>query len=98
MTLQLTKSQLQALAQELHTCLQYEHIDMVDKLLVCILHRLYKRIVNKLLDHRNKYALKLDDETALAFYIYFNDQIFSPTEFNDVTVKTICNSINKEHA
>lgn len=98
MQLQLTKSQLQALEQELYEVMQIDHIDMTDKLLVCILHRLYKRIVVKLLDLKSRYNLKLDDETALAFYIYYNDEIFNSTAFNDVTLKTICNNINKQYA
>ncbi len=98
MVLQLTKSQLQALEQELRESLAHEHFDMTDKLCVAILHRLYKRVVLKLLDLKNKYTVTLDDETAIAFYIYFNDCAFHPTEFNDHTLKTICNNINKLYA
>ncbi len=83
---------------ELEQVLAIPHIDMTDKLLVAILHRLYKKCVVKLLDLKKKYTLEMDAETALAFYIYFNDEKFNPANFTDITLKTICNSINQKYA
>jgi len=98
MTLHLTKAELQALEQKISIALNTEHKDIIDHLVIAILHKLYKRIIVKLLDLKKKYKLELDNETALAFFIYFNSEALILTEFNDITVKIICNTIDKQYA
>lgn len=98
MTLKLTKSQLQALEQALKQAITYEHVAMEDKLLVCILTRLYKRLVVKLLDLKNKYTITFDAETAMAFYLYFSGEVYIPTSLEGNTLKMICNQTEKIYA
>ncbi len=77
---------------------QHEHIDMSDKLLILLLQKFYKKIFPKLLDMKRKYIFQMDDETAIAMYLYFENSIYNPSSFNDITIKNICNEIERKYA
>lgn len=98
MTIKLTKSELQALEQELAKIINYQHMSFGDRLLIILLTQLYKRLVVKLLDLKKKYSLKMDEATELAFYLYFEDKTCIPTSFTDNLVKKICDLINQKHS
>lgn len=96
MTLKLTKAEMQAIEMELAEIINYQHMALADRLLIVILTRLYKKMVTKLLDLKKKYSLNIDEETELAFYLYFEDKACVPTDFTDILIKKICDSINKK--
>ena len=98
MTLKLTKAQMQALEQELSIVFNNDHIAMQDKLLAILLNKLYKKLVIKLLDLKSKYTFVLDDETAIALFLYYEDVVYNPAQFNDITLKNICNDIERKYA
>jgi hypothetical protein len=98
MNIKLTKAQVQALHQELSEVLECEHTDMTDKLLVLLLTKLFKKLSIKLLDIRRTYQLKLDDDIALALFIYYQYSEFNPTIQTDITLKKITDAIEKKFA
>lgn len=98
MNLKLTKAEVQALEKLLAQIIGSSHMDMGDKLLVCVLTNLYKKLVVKLLDLKNRYSVKLDEPTELAFYLYFEGEHCNPANFTDNLVKKICDSINQKHS
>lgn len=98
MTYQLNKSQMQALEEVLSKILAFKNVDMLDKLLLCILTKLYKKVMVKLLDLKKKYKITLDEQTELALYIYFEDMPFNPTNYAANMIKSICNKIEKHYA
>ena len=89
---------MQALEQELAIVFNNDHIEMQDKLLALLLNKLYRKVVIKLLDLKAKYTFVLDDETAIALFLYYQDVAYNPAEFNDITLKNICNDIERKYA
>jgi len=96
--MKLTKAEVQALELLLSQIIKFDHIDMGDKLLICILTAFYKKLVVKLLDLKKTYSIKMDEQTELAFYVYFNGEDYDPTNFTDNLVKKISNNIQKKYA
>lgn len=98
MNLKLTKAEVQAIERVLAEIIRLEHFAMEDKLLVCILTKFYHKIIIKLLNLKSRYNIKMDEQTELAFFIYFQDEQFNPVSFDDNLIKTICDNIQKKYA
>lgn len=98
MSIKLTKAEVQALELLLGQLIQFTHVDMGDKLLICILTAFYKRLVVKLLDIKPRYSIKMDEQTELAFFVYFDGEDCDPTNFTDNLVKKISDQIQKKYA
>lgn len=98
MTFKLTKAEVQTLEKLLAEVIATEHFDLSDKLLVVILTKFYKKLVVKLLDLKNKYSIKMDEQTELAFYQYFYDEVYIPADFTSNLIKTICDITQKKYA
>ena len=71
--------------------------DMTQKLLICLMQDLYKKIAVKLMTLKPKYTLKMDVATEMAFYVVFEEAQFIPTD-TGVLIKNICNQIQKQYA
>ena len=98
MNFKMTKAEVQALEQVLAEIIGFQHFALEDKLLVCILTKFYQKLVIKLLNLKNKYSIKMDEPTEMAFFLYFQGEEFNPVNFNDNLVKTICDNIQKKYA
>ncbi len=96
MTIKLTKAEVQALEIELREVITCQHMDINDRLLIVLLTMWYKKLVVKLLDLKNRYSIKMDEPTVLAFYLYFEDKQCVPTNFTDNLIKGICDKINQK--
>lgn len=98
MKLKLTQQQLQALQQELTEVIAAEHIDVNDKLLVLLLTQLLIQITKMLVVYKKLHAFTMKDEHALALFVYYQNTEFCPTSYADITLKKICNDIEKKYA
>ena len=96
MTYKMTRSEVQALEQVLSLVITQKPDSMEDKLLISVMNNLYKKVVNKLLDLKPKYTLKIDAITELAFYVFFENQIFYP-DYAGIIIKNICDKIEKQY-
>jgi hypothetical protein len=98
MRLRLSKAQAQELEQELSRIVKLDHTDMTDKLLALLLTKLYKKLAIALVDLKASYTMELPDETAIALFIYYQEDTYNPANYRDILLKKICNDIEKKYA
>jgi len=98
MKIKLTKSQMQSLEIELSGVVQFNHVDITDKMIAMLLNKLYKKIVHKLVDMQAHYTFTIDDEIAMALYLYYKDVAYNPARIADTIIKNICNEVDKQYS
>lgn len=55
--------------------------DMLKKLLYCHQVRIYTKLYNKAILKRKEYTLKLTEEEAIEFYLFWSNHTFAPASF-----------------
>lgn len=70
------------------------------RLMLAILHGIYKQLYKKAIDRKKKYTLILTEQEALAFWIFFSKYDFLDDEavFEKTLVQTLNNGIHQKFA
>jgi hypothetical protein len=99
MTLKLTRIQFLALYNlYLNVVLKDVALTMHDKLTLTMMVRVYQKLYKKAMENKPKYRIKLTEEEAIAFWIYWQGHTFSPSSFEGNLLTTIINSIDQKFA
>jgi hypothetical protein len=69
------------------------------RLMLAILHGIYKQLYKKAVDRKKKYAISMSEQEALAFWIFFSKYEFLEQEavFERNLIQTILNGIHQKY-
>ena len=99
MQIKLTRLEIESLVDFVFDVIETsEATTLESKLTLAILKRFYEKLAKAYVVVQKKYSVKMDDITAIAFWMEFRNWPLTPTDFTDNLVLKLSNQIQQHYA
>lgn len=99
MQIKLNRSEIESLVGFVYDVIETSEATTLEaKLTVAILKKFYEKLAKAAVVFQKKYSVKVDDITAIAFWMEFRNWPLTPTDYTDNLVLKLSNQIQQHYA